>query len=148
MLKKMTRWTSWTELADLHRDLDSIFGCMFGETGSRQSLDSLAPAAIIRGCVKRRAIITALLLSGFLAAVASAQHRDVDQAQNLRNCMEGFGACDRSLLTSLTASEIETVTKIEKDRNRLNCETGFACDHTLLGSSEAMEVVELWRTTK
>jgi len=32
----MTRWTPWTELAGLHRDLDSIFGRVFGEAGSRQ----------------------------------------------------------------------------------------------------------------
>ena len=39
------RWTPWTELAGLHRDLDSIFGRVFGDTGSRQSIDSWAPAA-------------------------------------------------------------------------------------------------------
>ena len=38
-------WTPWTELAGLHRDLDSIFGRVFGDTGSRQSIDSWAPAA-------------------------------------------------------------------------------------------------------
>jgi HSP20 family protein len=43
-----TRWTPWTELAGLHRDLDSIFGRMFGEIGSRQSVDSFAPAADLR----------------------------------------------------------------------------------------------------
>src|ERR1700719_1615809 len=121
MLKKMTRWTSWTELAGLHRDLDSIFSCKFGETGSRQSLDSLAPAAI-RGCLKRGAVTTALLLSGFLAAVASAQHRDVDQAQNLRNCMEGFGACDRSRLTSVQAKQIAD---LQHARNVWTCLTGY-----------------------
>jgi HSP20 family protein len=44
----MTRWTPWTELAGLHRDLDSIFGRVFGETGSRASVDSFAPAADLR----------------------------------------------------------------------------------------------------
>ena len=44
----VTRWTPWTELAGLHRDLDSIFGRVFGETGARQSVDSFAPAADLR----------------------------------------------------------------------------------------------------
>lgn len=44
----MTRWTPWTELAGLHRDLDSIFGRVFGETGSRSSVDTFAPAADLR----------------------------------------------------------------------------------------------------
>jgi hypothetical protein len=28
----ITRWTPWTQLAGLHRDLDSIVGRVFGET--------------------------------------------------------------------------------------------------------------------
>src|SRR5688500_12581553 len=43
----VTRWTPWNELAGLHRDLDSIFGRVFGETGPRRPVDSFAfaPAA-------------------------------------------------------------------------------------------------------
>jgi len=33
----MTRWTPFTELATLHRDLDSLFGRVFGESGRPQS---------------------------------------------------------------------------------------------------------------
>jgi HSP20 family protein len=48
----MTRWTPWTELAGLHRDLDSMFGRVFGETGGRQPADSsftsFTPAADVR----------------------------------------------------------------------------------------------------
>src|SRR6185503_15064399 len=44
----MTRWTPWNELAGLHRDLDSIFGRVFGETGPRQAIDSFTPAADLR----------------------------------------------------------------------------------------------------
>ena len=44
----VSRWTPWTELAGLHRDLDSIFGRVFGETGARQSVDSFTPAADLR----------------------------------------------------------------------------------------------------
>jgi HSP20 family protein len=33
----MTRWTPFTELATLHRDLDSLFGRVFGEAGRPQT---------------------------------------------------------------------------------------------------------------
>lgn len=36
----MTRWTPFTELATLHRDLDSLFGRMFGESSRQQSSSS------------------------------------------------------------------------------------------------------------
>jgi HSP20 family protein len=47
----MTRWTPWTELAGVHRDLDSIVGRLFGETVPRQTIDplnSFTPAADVR----------------------------------------------------------------------------------------------------
>jgi HSP20 family protein len=47
----MIRWTPWTELVGVHRDLDSIVGRVFGETVPRQAVDwftSLTPAAEIR----------------------------------------------------------------------------------------------------
>jgi HSP20 family protein len=47
----MTRWTPWTELAGVHRDLDSIVGRLFGETVPRQTVDplnSFTPAADVR----------------------------------------------------------------------------------------------------
>jgi HSP20 family protein len=39
----MTRWTPWTELAGVHRDLDSLFSRVFGDTVGSQTLDSFAP---------------------------------------------------------------------------------------------------------
>jgi hypothetical protein len=36
----ITRWTPWTELLGLHRDLDSIVGRVFGEAVPRQTVDS------------------------------------------------------------------------------------------------------------
>ncbi len=36
----MTRWTPWTELAGLHRDLDSIVSRVFGATVPDQTADS------------------------------------------------------------------------------------------------------------
>lgn len=47
----MTRWTPWSELAGLHRDLDSVFNRAFREPGERSSDASLAgfsPAADVR----------------------------------------------------------------------------------------------------
>jgi HSP20 family protein len=47
----ITRVTPWTELAGLHRDLDSMFGRVFRETGARQadtSRPSFSPAAEVR----------------------------------------------------------------------------------------------------
>ena len=44
----MTRWTPWTELAGVHRDLDSLFNRVLGDTVSSQSVDAFAPAAELR----------------------------------------------------------------------------------------------------
>lgn len=44
----ITRWTPFTELASLHRDLDSLFGRTFGESGRSQTAwpgSTFAPAA-------------------------------------------------------------------------------------------------------
>lgn len=48
---ELTRWTPWTELAGLHRDLDTVFGSVFGETARRPVWNkvptTLTPAAEI-----------------------------------------------------------------------------------------------------
>jgi HSP20 family protein len=41
----MTRWTPWTELAGVHRDLDSLFNRVVGDTGRSQGVDAFRPAA-------------------------------------------------------------------------------------------------------
>ena len=44
----MTRWTPFTELATLHRDLDSLFGRVFGESSRSQTpstVPTFTPAA-------------------------------------------------------------------------------------------------------
>jgi HSP20 family protein len=41
----MTRWTPWTELAGVHRDLDALFNHVFGETVRPQNVDAFTPAA-------------------------------------------------------------------------------------------------------
>ena len=44
----LTRWTPWTELAGVHRDLDSLFNRVFGDTVRAQSVDAFTPAADLR----------------------------------------------------------------------------------------------------
>ncbi len=44
----MTRWTPWTELAGVHRDLDSLFGRVLGDTVHSQSVETFSPAADLR----------------------------------------------------------------------------------------------------
>jgi HSP20 family protein len=44
----MTRWTPWTELAGVHRDLDSIFNRVFSDTIHPQGVDAFTPAADVR----------------------------------------------------------------------------------------------------
>jgi HSP20 family protein len=41
----MTRWTPWTELAGVHRDLDALFNRVLGEGTGAQPGDTFAPAA-------------------------------------------------------------------------------------------------------
>jgi HSP20 family protein len=43
----MTRWTPWTELAGVHRDLDSLFNRVFSDVRS-QGVDAFSPAADLR----------------------------------------------------------------------------------------------------
>jgi HSP20 family protein len=44
----MTRWTPWTELAGVHRDLDTLFNRAFGDTTRYQNVESFTPAADVR----------------------------------------------------------------------------------------------------
>src|SRR3982751_1420637 len=47
----LTRWTPFTELAGLHRDLDTLFGRVFGEPSRSQAADSFSaftPAAEVK----------------------------------------------------------------------------------------------------
>jgi HSP20 family protein len=44
----MTRWTPWTELAGVHRDLDSLFNRVFSETDRSHSIEAFTPAANVR----------------------------------------------------------------------------------------------------
>jgi HSP20 family protein len=44
----MTRWTPWTELAGVHRDLDSLFNRAFGDTVRSHPVDSFVPTVECR----------------------------------------------------------------------------------------------------
>ena len=44
----MTRWTPWTELAGVHRDLDSLFNRVLGEVPRSQNAEAFTPAADVR----------------------------------------------------------------------------------------------------
>ena len=44
----MTRWMPWTELAGVHRDLDSLFNRAFGETVRTEGAGSFVPPADLR----------------------------------------------------------------------------------------------------
>jgi HSP20 family protein len=44
----MTRWTPWSELAGVHRDLDSLFNRTFGETVRSEGVGSFVPPADLR----------------------------------------------------------------------------------------------------
>jgi HSP20 family molecular chaperone IbpA len=44
----MTRWTPWTELAGVHRDLDSLFNRAFGDTVRPHTGEAFTPAADLR----------------------------------------------------------------------------------------------------
>jgi hypothetical protein len=65
----------------------------------------------------------AILVAAFgsSARPGFAQSCDVDKVHNLRNCLDGFGACDHSLLTSVQAKQ---VADIQHDRNLWGCLTG------------------------
>jgi HSP20 family protein len=44
----MTRWTPWTELAGVHRDLDSLFNRVLGDAVRSQCVDAFTPVADLR----------------------------------------------------------------------------------------------------
>ena len=44
----MNRWTPWTELAGVHRDLDALFNRAVGDARRSQHVDGFIPAADLR----------------------------------------------------------------------------------------------------
>ena len=89
----------------------------------------------------RRAFAMFLFLSAF-AAGAFSQTPNKDKAQNLRNCVAGFGECDRSLLTSAQQKQIDA---LRHDHNLWDCLKGFGCDYSALNELESKQVAEMKR---
>jgi hypothetical protein len=74
-----------------------------------------------------------LFLSAF-AAGGFSQTPNKDKAQNLRNCVAGFGECDRSLLTSAQQKQIDA---LRHDHNLWDCLKAFGCDYSGLNELES-----------
>src|SRR5579863_84074 len=90
--------------------------------------------------MKYAAAVFLLLCAATNTGFAQTAGADSNKSQNLRNCLAGFGACDRS---QLTPEQTKQIGDILHDRNLYNClTTGSICDHTLLTPTEAKEVAE------
>jgi hypothetical protein len=84
--------------------------------------------------------IPILILWCAVALANFARGSDSYRIQNLRDCVDGIGPCDQSLLTTTQAKQI---TDLERDRNLLRRLTGFVdCDHAALTPTEAHQVAE------
>ena len=63
--------------------------------------------------------------------------------RTLRNCLAGFGDCDRSQVTSIQAKQIGDM---QRERKLWECLGGYGrCDHPLLNEAESKEIVEAER---
>lgn len=63
--------------------------------------------------------------------------------QNVRDCLDGFATCNRSLLTEAQASEIA---ELKYDENLRGCLTGYyPCDVTSLTARDAEKVAQVQR---
>src|ERR1700745_3347668 len=89
-----------------------------------------------------RRVLMLFLLLGPLAIGGFARTDGKDKVQNLRNCLEGFAECDRSLLTSAEAKQID---EMQHERNLWQCLRGYACNHSVLSDTESKEVAEAER---
>jgi hypothetical protein len=90
-----------------------------------------------------RRVLVLFLLWGALATAGFTQTANNHNLQNLRSCLAGFGDCDRSLLTSTDAKQID---EMQRARNLWECLRGYGgCDHSLLNEGESKEVAEAER---
>jgi hypothetical protein len=84
--------------------------------------------------------LIAFLLFGVLVCNALAQMASTasTRAQNLRDCLDGFGKCDHSLLTGTQTREIAN---LHHDQNLWVCLSGNGeCDHSALSPEESKNV--------
>jgi hypothetical protein len=89
----------------------------------------------------QRAFVISLLLAlvggyGFAQTDGTASSR----ARNLRDCIDGFGTCDRSQLTSAQASQLAN---LQHEQNLWVCLTGNGeCTHSMLTARERFDASE------
>ena len=83
---------------------------------------------------------TLFLCCGLLQCSVRLASQDTATQKNLRNCLNGFGYCNHSLLS---LSELQEVKVAEHQRNLQHCKTGYGyCDHSLLNADEIPGVKE------
>lgn len=87
----------------------------------------------------KRVLILLFFFSG-LATVAFGQPTTDAKQENIQNCLDGLGSCNRSLLTPPQASQLASV---QHDQNLWTCFSGYGnCNQSLLTSDELREVRE------
>jgi len=81
-----------------------------------------------------RRFVLLFLWFGGLTCAGYAQSDDANRIQNLRNCLDGLGTCDHSLLTPAQAKQIA---EQQHDRDLARCLSGFGdCSDSALTASE------------
>ena len=88
----------------------------------------------------RRMVVLVFVLLGILACQGFSQTSAAATSgtQNLRDCMDGFGTCDRSLLTNTQAAQIAD---LQHDQNLRACLSGYGeCNRSALTAGESKEV--------
>ena len=87
-----------------------------------------------------RAVLLPVLFI-FLGGFGFGQMAVATNHQNLRDCLDGFGTCDHSLLTTVQAKQIDS---IHHNENLWTCTTGFGeCDYSKLSQNEGQQVAAL-----
>ena len=93
--------------------------------------------------VMRRMVVLVFVLLGILACHGFSQTSAApsSKTQDLRDCMDGFGTCDRSLLTNTQAAQIAD---LQHDQNFRACLSGYGeCNRSVLTAGESKEVATL-----
>jgi hypothetical protein len=86
-----------------------------------------------------RSLIFFVVFASFVYAVSGQTSPTAgNKEQNLRDCLDGFEACDRSMLTNEQARQISD---LQHDQNLWVCFTGNGeCDHSGLSPEESKNV--------
>jgi hypothetical protein len=73
--------------------------------------------------------LLAFILLTFMAACAAVAQSPGGRSNNLRDCLAGFGGCNRSLLSPDQAKQVD---EFRHDYNLWQCLSGYSCDRSLL----------------